>query len=83
MDEPAPGGYPTAVGQAAGTDPVFVGRIREDVSHPQGLDLWVVSDNVRKGRGAEQRADCRTAHRCSPSIAGLSSGGCGRFGKKI
>ncbi len=49
MDETAPGGYPTAVGQAAGTDPVFVGRIREDVSHPQGLDLWVVSDNVRKG----------------------------------
>ena len=49
MDDPAPGGYPTAVGQASGTDPVFVGRIREDVSHPQGLDLWVVSDNVRKG----------------------------------
>ena len=49
MDNLEPGGYPTAVGQAAGTDPVFVGRIREDVSHPQGLDLWVVSDNVRKG----------------------------------
>jgi aspartate-semialdehyde dehydrogenase len=30
-------------------DPVFVGRIREDISHPRGLDLWVVSDNVRKG----------------------------------
>jgi len=26
-----------------------VGRIREDISHPRGLDLWVVSDNVRKG----------------------------------
>jgi len=49
MDDAEPGGYPTAVGQAAGTDPVFVGRIREDVSHPQGLDLWIVSDNVRKG----------------------------------
>ncbi len=49
MDEAEAGGYPTAVGQAAGTDPVFVGRIREDLSHPQGLDLWVVSDNVRKG----------------------------------
>ncbi|MEJ2087729.1 MAG: aspartate-semialdehyde dehydrogenase, partial [Gammaproteobacteria bacterium] len=49
MDDPRPGGYPTAVGQAAGTDPVFVGRIREDVSHEQGLNLWVVSDNVRKG----------------------------------
>ncbi len=49
MDEAKPGGYPTAVGQAAGQDPVFVGRIREDVSHPSGLNLWVVSDNVRKG----------------------------------
>ena len=49
MDDAVPGGYPTAVGEAAGTDPVFVGRIREDVSHPRGLSLWVVSDNVRKG----------------------------------
>ncbi|MFV2090575.1 MAG: aspartate-semialdehyde dehydrogenase, partial [Pseudomonadales bacterium] len=49
MDERTAGGYPTAVGEAAGADPVFVGRIREDVSHPHGLNLWVVSDNVRKG----------------------------------
>jgi aspartate-semialdehyde dehydrogenase len=49
MDERADGGYPTAVGDSAGHDPVFVGRIREDISHPRGLDLWVVSDNVRKG----------------------------------
>lgn len=49
MDEPVPGGYPTPVTEAAGKDPVFVGRIREDISHPRGLDLWVVSDNVRKG----------------------------------
>lgn len=35
--------------ESAGTDPVYVGRIREDLSHPLGLDLWVVSDNVRKG----------------------------------
>ena len=41
--------YPTAVGEAAGTDDVFVGRIRQDISHPCGLNLWVVSDNVRKG----------------------------------
>ena len=41
--------YPTAVEHAAGTDPVFVGRIREDISHPNGINLWVVSDNVRKG----------------------------------
>ncbi len=49
VDEHADGGYPTAVSDAAGTDPVFVGRIREDISHPRGLDMWVVSDNVRKG----------------------------------
>ncbi len=49
IDDPARGGYPTAVTDGVGTDPVFVGRIREDLSHPRGLDLWVVSDNVRKG----------------------------------
>ncbi|HEX7348618.1 MAG TPA: aspartate-semialdehyde dehydrogenase [Rhodanobacteraceae bacterium] len=49
VDERKPGGYPTAVGHAAGKDAVFVGRIREDISHPNGLDLWVVSDNIRKG----------------------------------
>ncbi len=49
VDEPNDGGYPTAVSEAAGEDPVFVGRIREDISHPHGINLWVVSDNVRKG----------------------------------
>jgi len=49
MDERKDGGYPTAVGDASGQDPVLVGRIREDISHPRGLDLWVVADNVRKG----------------------------------
>ncbi|HMU90516.1 MAG TPA: aspartate-semialdehyde dehydrogenase [Pseudomonadales bacterium] len=49
LDERAPGGYPTPALDAAGQDPVFVGRIREDISHPHGLDLWVVSDNLRKG----------------------------------
>ncbi len=49
MDERKDGGYPTAVTEAAGEDPVFVGRIREDISHPRGINLWVVSDNVRKG----------------------------------
>lgn len=43
------GGYPTAVTESSGNDDVFVGRIREDISHPQGIDLWVVGDNVRKG----------------------------------
>ncbi len=49
LDERKDGGYPTAVVDGAGKDPVFVGRIREDISHPRGLDLWIVSDNVRKG----------------------------------
>ncbi|MGL4448801.1 MAG: aspartate-semialdehyde dehydrogenase [Shewanella sp.] len=41
--------YPTAVTHAAGTDPVYVGRVRKDLSHPNGINLWVVSDNIRKG----------------------------------
>ncbi|MBW3567634.1 MAG: aspartate-semialdehyde dehydrogenase, partial [Proteobacteria bacterium] len=49
MDERKDGGYPTAVTEGADKDPVWVGRIREDISHDRGLDLWVVSDNVRKG----------------------------------
>lgn len=49
MDERRPGGYPTPATDSAGRDPVYVGRIREDLSHPMGLDLWVVSDNIRKG----------------------------------
>ncbi|MBI4005511.1 MAG: aspartate-semialdehyde dehydrogenase [Gammaproteobacteria bacterium] len=49
IDERVNGGYPTAVTEAAGGDAVYVGRIREDISHPRGLDFWVVSDNVRKG----------------------------------
>ena len=43
------GDYPTAVTDGAGSNPVFVGRIREDISHPTGLNLWVVADNLRKG----------------------------------
>ena len=42
-------GYPTAVTEAAGQDPVYVGRVREDISCQNGLNMWVVSDNVRKG----------------------------------
>jgi aspartate-semialdehyde dehydrogenase len=49
VDERRGGGYPTAVTHAAGRDPTYVGRLREDISHPRGLDLWVVSDNIRKG----------------------------------
>ena len=49
IDTRGDGGYPTPVSEAAGSDPVYVGRIREDISHPMGLNLWVVSDNLRKG----------------------------------
>ncbi len=49
VDDRTAGGYPTPVTHASGQDAVFVGRIREDISHPHGLDLWVVSDNIRKG----------------------------------
>lgn len=41
--------FPTQVSSAAGKDNVFVGRVRNDISHPHGLNLWVVADNVRKG----------------------------------
>jgi aspartate-semialdehyde dehydrogenase len=49
LDERKNGGYPTAVTESSAHDDVFVGRIREDISHPHGINLWVVSDNVRKG----------------------------------
>ncbi|HEU4991065.1 MAG TPA: aspartate-semialdehyde dehydrogenase [Luteimonas sp.] len=49
VDEATGGGYPTPVTHASGRDPVYVGRIREDLSHPRGLNLWIVADNIRKG----------------------------------
>jgi aspartate-semialdehyde dehydrogenase len=49
IDERRDGSYPTAVTDAANGDAVFVGRVREDISHPRGMNLWVVADNVRKG----------------------------------
>lgn len=49
IDKQQNAGYPTPVEQGVGTDDVYVGRIREDLSHEHGLDLWVVADNIRKG----------------------------------
>ena len=49
IDEHVDGGYPTAVSDAVDTDPVYVGRVREDISTENGLNMWVVADNVRKG----------------------------------
>jgi aspartate-semialdehyde dehydrogenase len=48
VDDPATHGYPTAL-SAAGRDEVFVGRLRRDPTHPRGLQMWVVSDNLLKG----------------------------------
>ncbi len=60
LDGREDGAYPTAVTEAAGTDPVYVGRIRDDISHENGINLWVVSDNVRKGAATNsvQIAEC-------------------------
>ncbi|HER35333.1 MAG: aspartate-semialdehyde dehydrogenase [Halothiobacillaceae bacterium] len=60
LDTRRDGGYPTAVTEGASHDPVYVGRIREDISHDRGLNLWVVADNVRKGAALNsvQIAEC-------------------------
>lgn len=49
LDAPESNSYPTPVEHAAATDPVFVGRIREDISMENGINLWIVADNIRKG----------------------------------
>ena len=49
LDERVEGAYPTAVTEADDQDAVWVGRIRKDISHPRGLNVWVVADNLRKG----------------------------------
>jgi aspartate-semialdehyde dehydrogenase len=48
IDDPANQLYPLA-SETAGRDEVFVGRIREDISIDNGIDMWIVSDNIRKG----------------------------------
>jgi len=48
IDDPAEAAYPMPI-YASGKDEVFVGRIREDTTVPHGLNLWIVSDNLRKG----------------------------------
>jgi aspartate-semialdehyde dehydrogenase len=49
MDDRSDGGYATPFSEATNKDTTFVSRIREDISHERGLNLWVVSDNIRKG----------------------------------
>ena len=48
LDDPAHNVYPMPI-NAAGTDEVYVGRVRQDFSVESGLNLWVVADNIRKG----------------------------------
>jgi aspartate-semialdehyde dehydrogenase len=48
VDDPRASAYPMPLA-VAGQDPVYVGRVRRDPSHPRGLALWVVGDNLRKG----------------------------------
>ncbi|SFR48774.1 aspartate-semialdehyde dehydrogenase [Thiomicrospira sp. ALE5] len=64
IDEHKDGGYPTAVSDAANTNPVYVGRIREDITIDTGINLWVVADNVRKGAATNtvQIAELLIAH---------------------
>ena len=49
VDGREPVQFPTALSHAANNDATYVGRIREDISHPQGINMWVVADNIRKG----------------------------------
>lgn len=64
VDSAEPLGYPMPR-DAAGTDPVYVGRIRADLSNPNGLSFWAVADQIRKGAAlnAVQIAQYIIAHR--------------------
>jgi aspartate-semialdehyde dehydrogenase len=48
VDDPTAGRYPMAI-EAVGRDDVYVGRIRRDPGNERAIDLWIVSDNLRKG----------------------------------
>ena len=78
IDRREPGGYITPH-EAAGEDATYISRIREDPTVENGLDLWVVSDNLRKGRGAQRGADRRSARQSrlveAEAEGGVRSGG--------
>jgi len=63
MDSPSKIKYPTALTDAVGQDDVLVGRIRQDISHPSGLNLWIVADNVRKGAATNAVQIAEILHR--------------------
>lgn len=58
QDEPANKDYPMPL-FVADHDPVYVGRIRKDISNPNGLTFWTVSDQIKKGRRFERRTNRR------------------------
>ena len=74
LDDPAGGVYPMPC-YAAGEDDVLVGRIRRDASHPNGLALWVVSDNLRKGAALNsiQIAEELVRRNCVKPKAGIKT----------
>ena len=49
VDEHKNGGYPCAANECENSNDVFVGRVREDISIKNGINMWVVSNNIRKG----------------------------------
>lgn len=49
LDKPSPGGYPTPVSDATGSDHVWIGRLRLDAKNDRAVNMWIVSDNLRKG----------------------------------
>lgn len=63
IDDPKHLKYPTALQHAVGHDDVFVGRVRQDISHPCGLNLWVVADNIRKGAATNAVQIAEILHR--------------------
>jgi aspartate-semialdehyde dehydrogenase len=75
VDDPGAGRYPMPI-TAAGRDDVFVGRIRRDPSHERCLNMWVVSDNLRKGAAtnAVQIAELIVARGLVGSRAGALAG---------
>jgi aspartate-semialdehyde dehydrogenase len=67
--------HATPVTHAAGTDPVFVSRLRRDLTHPRGVSMWVVADNVRKGAAlnAIQIMECLEEHRAASGNIGAAN----------
>ena len=49
IDNPESMKFPTPTKHCSGNDPVYVGRVRKDITHENGINMWIVSDNIRKG----------------------------------